>query len=199
MLIFVCQQYDWITFKGGNTWEKGKPSGSTKPAWGKWQPRFYWNCSSIVMNMPYHWHTLAHEWNSIVKCNQIQPIVPEDQNILHNKTHNTSVNQCTCMSLPTIFSSFLGSLLYMIIHHSEVIGPQMYQVSSQLNKKCKKRLLDKLEKYDWHIDCYMPHCNTFVHVDSLLSIYLIWHLSKTCKQYKIKYMENTLFLKSIYF
>jgi len=45
---------------------------------------------------------LAHERNSIAKCKQIQPKMHEESKILHNKTHNTSVYQCSSMSLPTL-------------------------------------------------------------------------------------------------
>ena len=44
------------------------------------------------------------------------------------------------------------------------------------------------------------HCNTFVHVDILLSTYLISHLSENCKQYTVKYIEKKhMFLQNILF
>jgi len=45
----------------------------------------------------------AHERNYIVKCKQIQPMIPENQKkTLHNQMNNTIIYQCTYMSLPTI-------------------------------------------------------------------------------------------------
>jgi len=48
-------------------------------------------------------------------------------------------------------------------------------------------------------DILTAHCNSFVHVDNLLSRYLIWHLSENCKQYTVKYMEKHMFLQNILF
>ena len=91
------------------------------------------------------------------------------------------------------------------------IVPHIYQVSSQSHNKCKRSLLYKLEKIyadkptrhrkrpkacDWHTDCCMPHCNTFVHVNNLLSRYLIWHISENCKQYTVK--EKHMFLQNYF-
>jgi len=50
-------------------WWKGKPSGSIACT-RKQQPRFYWSCSSVVMNDATPLTPLAHERNSIFKCKQ---------------------------------------------------------------------------------------------------------------------------------
>jgi len=48
-------------------------------------------------------------------------------------------------------------------------------------------------------DILTADCNTFVHVDTLLSRYLIWHLSDNCKHYTVKYMEKHMCLQNILF
>jgi len=50
-------------------WWKGKPSGSIAYT-RKQQPRFYWSCSSVVMNNATPMTPLAHAQNSIFKCKQ---------------------------------------------------------------------------------------------------------------------------------
>ena len=50
-------------------WWKGKPSGSIACT-RKQQPRFYWSCSSVVMNDATPLTPLAHKQNSIFKCKQ---------------------------------------------------------------------------------------------------------------------------------
>jgi len=50
-------------------WWKGKPSGSIACT-RKRQPRFYWSCSSVVMNDATPLMPLAHERNSIFKYKQ---------------------------------------------------------------------------------------------------------------------------------